>query len=184
MSRLRLWLVVGFVALGVIAQFARVSRGQGVPPLPPPYETYTKVGDKVPAFDVATIDGKRFSTAAYLGKVVVLNLWATWCGPCKEEMPRLQSEVWKGANPNELTVIAIAREETEQQIRTFLKANPYTFPTASDPDRRIFKLFASAGIPRTYVIGRDGRIKYQSLGYVPGDFEQLKAIVKSELARR
>jgi peroxiredoxin len=80
-------------------------------------------------------------------------------------------------------MVAIAREETESVIAPFQKANKYTFPMAEDPDRRVFKLFASAGIPRTYVVSKDGKIVFQSLGYNPEDFSKLKAAVEAELKK-
>jgi peroxiredoxin len=165
------------LCLGITAAIAAQT------PTPEPYETYTKVGGPVPQFKVVTIDGKTFDMAAMKGKVVVLNLWATWCGPCKQEMPRLESEVWKNSNPANFAMVAIAREETNDKIAPFRKSNNLTFPMAADPDRSIYKRFASAGIPRTYVIGRDGVIKFQSLGYVQEEFSKFKAVLKAELAR-
>ena len=145
------------------------------------FQTHTKVGDRIPQFTVITLDGKRFSSTEVKGKVLVLNLWATWCAPCRVEMPRLEREIWMNSNPNDLAMVAIAREETNEQITAFQKANGFTFPMAADPDRSIFKLFASGGIPRTYVIGRGGTILYQSLGYEKAEFDKLKSVIEKEL---
>jgi peroxiredoxin len=172
---------VYFLLFGILFSAATVFALQNVPD---PYETYTKVGSPVPQFKVTMLDGKLFDVAALKGKVIVLNLWATWCGPCKQEMPRLESEVWKNSKPTDFAMVAIAREETNDKIAPFRKSNGYTFPMAADPDRSVFKRFASAGIPRTYVIGRDGVIKFQSLGYTETEFDKLKAVLKSELERR
>jgi len=147
------------------------------------FETYTKVGGRIPQFTVTTLDGKRISSTEVKGKVLVLNLWATWCAPCKVEMPRLEREIWKNSNPNDFVMVAIAREETTEQITAFRKAYGFTFPMAADPDRSIFKLFASAGIPRTYVIGRDGTVLYQSLGYQEAEFSKLKSVIEAELKK-
>jgi peroxiredoxin len=147
------------------------------------FDTYTKVGARVPQFTVTTLDGKRFSSTEVKGKILVLNLWATWCAPCRVEMPRLEREIWKNSNPNDFAMVAIAREETNEQITAFRKANGFTFPMAADPDRSIFQLFASGGIPRTYVIGRDGTILYQSLGYKEAEFDKLKSVVETELKK-
>ena len=149
--------------------------------VPDPFESYTKVGGQLPQFSVTALDGKRFDTAELKGKIIVLNLWATWCGPCKDEMPRLEKEIWKNANPSDVAMIAIAREETNEKIGPFRKDNGYTFPMAADPDRRVFKLFASAGIPRTYIVGRDGRILFQSIGYTPSEFDRFKSILEAAL---
>ena len=147
------------------------------------FETYTKVGARIPQFTVTTLDGKRFSSKEVKGKVLVLNLWATWCAPCRVEMTRLEREIWHNSNPNDFAMVAIAREETKEQITAFRKANGFTFPMAADPDRSIFKLFASGGIPRTYVIGRNGTILYQSLGYEEAEFDKLKSVIEAELKK-
>jgi len=147
------------------------------------FETYTKVGGRIPQFTITTLDGERFSSTELKGKIFVLNLWATWCAPCRVEMPRLEREIWKDSNPNDFAMVAVAREETNEQITAFRKANGFTFPMAADPDRSIFKLFASAGIPRTYVIGRDGTILYQSLGYEEAEFNKLKSVIEAELKK-
>jgi peroxiredoxin len=146
-------------------------------------ETYTKVGDRLPQFTVTTLDGERFSSTGVKGKVLVLNLWATWCSPCRIEMPRLEKEIWKNSDPNDFAMIAIARGETNEQITAFRKASGFTFPMAADPDRSIFKLFASAGIPRTFVIARNGTILYQSLGYEEAEFNKLKSVIKTALKK-
>jgi peroxiredoxin len=147
------------------------------------FETYTKVGDRIPQFTVTTLDGKRFSSTEIKSKVLVINLWATWCAPCRVEMPRLEREIWKNSNPNDLAMVAIAREETGERVTAFRKANEFTFSMAADPDRSVFNLFADAGIPRTYVVGRDGTILYQSLGYEEAEFNKLKSVVEAELKK-
>jgi thiol-disulfide isomerase/thioredoxin len=147
------------------------------------FQTYSKIGDLLPQFTVTTLDGKRFSSTELKDKVLVINLWATWCAPCRAEMPRLESEVWKNSNPNDFAMLAIAREETNEQITAFRKATGFTFPMAADPDRSIFKLFASGGIPRTYVIGKNGIILYQSLGYERAAFDKLKLVIETELKK-
>jgi thiol-disulfide isomerase/thioredoxin len=146
-----------------------------------PFDAYTKVGDPIPAFTVTTVDGAKFDSRDK-GKVLVVNLWATWCGPCKEEMPRLEAEIWQKHKSN-LALVAIAREETDAIIAPFRKSNKYTFPMAQDPDRKVFKLFASAGIPRTYVVSKEGKIVFQSLGYTADEFGKLKVVLEAELKK-
>lgn len=147
------------------------------------FESYTKVGDRLPRFTVTTLEGKRISSTEMKGKVVVLNLWATWCAPCRTEMPRLEKEIWRYSDRDDFAMIAIARKETDAQIAAFRKTNGFTFPMAADPDGSIFGLFAGAGIPRTYVIGRDGTVVYQSLGYRESEFALLKSVVAAELQK-
>ena len=80
-------------------------------------------------------------------------------------------------------MVAIAREETESLITGFRESNGFTFPMAADPEREIYKHFADAGIPRTYIIGRDGTILRQSLGYDPDEFESLVKTLREELGK-
>jgi thiol-disulfide isomerase/thioredoxin len=179
----KLWYLLPLLPILTISA-ALIGRSVTTPQsVPPPYDSYTKVGAPMPQFTVTTLDGKRFDVAGLKGKVIIVNLWATWCGPCKEEMPRLEKEVWKNANPSDLAMIAIAREETNEKIAAFRKENSYTFPMAEDPNRRIFNLFASAGIPRTYIVGRDGKILFQSLGYTAPEFDNFKTILEAELKK-
>ena len=160
--------------MGVL--FVRVSK-------PEEYVSYTKVGQSVPAFSVTDLEGKEFSTVGAKGKVVLLNLWATWCPPCVIEMPRLEKEIWKKYQGPDFEIIAIAREQTDKEIAEYRTKNKYTFPMAPDPKRAVYGKFANAGIPRNYVINRDGKILYQSFGYAPEDFQKMKSILEKELKR-
>ena len=148
-------------------------------------KTYTQVGQPMPDFSFTPLGGKRTSLAELKGRVVYVNFWATWCGPCVEEMPRMEREVWKKYKSSpDFAMVAMAREQTEEEIRPFLKEHRLTFPVASDPQREVFRLFGSGGIPRSYVVGRDGRILFQSIGYDEGDFARMKSVIAKALARK
>ncbi|MBV9960524.1 MAG: TlpA family protein disulfide reductase [Acidobacteria bacterium] len=148
-----------------------------------PSKTFTRIGQEMPAFSVRTLDGAQVSLADLKGKVVLINFWATWCPPCLTEMPRLEKEVWQKFKSDEFALVAVAREQTEDEIREFLQDKKYTFPMASDPEREIYKMFASEGIPRSYVVSPEGKILFQSVGYEEREFDQMKELIKKELKK-
>jgi thiol-disulfide isomerase/thioredoxin len=78
-------------------------------------KTFVHVGQKVPPFSVRTLDGAAVSSSTLRGKVLLINFWATWCGPCRAEMPALEKDVWGQFKSGQFEMVAIAREETEQR---------------------------------------------------------------------
>lgn len=147
-------------------------------------QSHTRPGQKMPAFSFQTLDGGRSSVEGLKGKVVFVNFWATWCPPCLAEMPRMEREIWQRFKSSpDFFMVAIAREQTADEIRPFLKQNRLTFPAAPDPAREVYRLFGEGGIPRSYVVGRDGRILFQSVGYDEGDFARMKSLIAKELAK-
>jgi thiol-disulfide isomerase/thioredoxin len=147
-------------------------------------ESYTREGQQMPAFSFTTLGGAKSSIAELKGKVVYVNFWATWCPPCLAEMPRMEREVWQRYKSSpDFYMVAIAREQTADEIAPFMKRNRLTFPAAPDPEREVYRLFGNGGIPRSYVVGRDGRILFQSVGYDAGDFARMKSVIAKTLAR-
>jgi len=137
--------------------------------------TLTRIGDVAPIFICKTIDGKTIDIRKLHGKIIMINFFATWCGPCKLELPVLQKNIWNKYKDNSnFALIIIGREHDDQVIRDFVTNNKFTMPFAADPERQIFKLYAIQNIPRNVIIGKDGRIIYQSMGYSEEDFKKLE----------
>lgn len=146
--------------------------------------TLISLGETTPEVAFTTIDGRAVRLGDLRGQVVLLNFFATWCGPCKMELPELQ-HIWneyRGRDDFEMFVIG--REESAETVRAFKDEHGFTFPMASDPDREAYSHFATKSIPRTYVISQDGKIVYEVTGYYPDEISTLKNVLKQEIAKR
>lgn len=117
----------------------------------------------MPSLDVKTLDGKTFELAAQKGKWVIVNYWATWCGPCVKEMPALSAFV---AAHDDVTAIGLAFEDTEiADLEAFLKKHPVSYAIAQiDIDNPPAAFDVPRGLPMTYVIAPDGSVAKQFIG--------------------
>lgn len=142
----------------------------------------TKVGDIAPNFTFNLAKDKTATLADYKGKLVLIDFWATWCPPCREELPHVQKEIWEkyGSNPK-FALFAFDREEGWDKTLLFKQQNKYTFPMIPDLNRKIFSLFATQYIPRLVLIDEGGKIIYQSMGYDQAEFNKLLALLAERL---
>jgi len=112
-------------------------------------------------FKLSSIDGKTYSLKELRGKVVLVNFWATWCPPCRKEMPDLE-ELSRLYRDRGLVILAIS-DEAADTVKPFIAKQGYTFTVLLDPDRRVNTAFHVEGIPKTFVFGRDGKLAAQSI---------------------
>jgi peroxiredoxin len=145
--------------------------------------TRISIGDKAPNFTCTTLNGETISLSELQGKVVLVNFFATWCGPCVKEMPYLQSEVFETFRADDFFMIAIAREQQVKDVTEFknTKGKGLTFPMAVDTDSSIYNLFATQFIPRIFVIDKEGIVKWESGGLSKPQFEDLVNLIRKEL---
>jgi peroxiredoxin len=144
--------------------------------------TLTKTGDKAPIFTCKTIDNKTVDISRLRGKIILINFFATWCGPCNQELPFLQKNIWdKYKNNPAFELVILGREHTEKEVSDFVKSKKFTMPFAPDPKREIFKLYATQSIPRNIIIGKDGKIIFQSIGYSDTEFRKMETFLAEEL---
>jgi peroxiredoxin len=112
-------------------------------------------------FSLTALDGKTYSLAALKGRVVLLNFWATWCPPCRKEMPDME-KLYRKYDSHGLTVLAVSDEKRET-VEGFLAKTPYTFPILLDPDRKVHSAFSVDGIPKSFLFDRQGRLAAQAI---------------------
>ena len=119
-------------------------------------------GDAAPDFTAELVGGGTFTLSENKGKVVLINLWATWCGPCVGEMPAF--EKLYNEYGDDLKIVGVNCVEDKDTVDAFVKDNGYTFPIAYDENGEINNCYPTQGIPYTLVVGKDGEIKNIYLG--------------------
>jgi len=125
-------------------------------------------GSPAPQFTLGSRAGQSVSLAQYKGQVVMLNFWASWCGPCRQEMPLLES-IYKKYNRLGFTMIGVNVEPDSNAANEWLKATPVSFPILYDKDSKVSKMYDVAGMPSTVIIDRAGKVRVLHRGYKPGD---------------
>ncbi|MEE9614667.1 MAG: redoxin domain-containing protein [Thermodesulfobacteriota bacterium] len=123
-------------------------------------------GRFAPDFELELLGGERFRLSENIGKkVIILNFFATWCGPCKDEMPELNAFYEKHSG-EPFVIIGIDGGENEDTVREFLEEYPVDFPVGIDVDRSIRKAYAIPGYPTTVLIGADGKVHLYEVGEI------------------
>lgn len=141
-----------------------------------------KIGDSFPIFNYLNKDGKSHESSEFKGKVILINFFATWCGPCMVEMPLLEKEIWEPyKSNNNFKLISFGRDHSLNEINNFIKLKNFNFEICPDKGKLIYNQFATQYIPRNYLIDKNGKIIYISVGYSDEDFKILKEKIKSLL---
>lgn len=129
------------------------------------------VGSPVPAYTTVSLAGDTVSLADQRGKVVLLNVWATWCHPCRDEIPELQAmHEQYAARGLELIGVSVDTESADDAIRAFMRDFRMTYPVWRDPAERVSAQFHIVGVPATFLIDREGVLRWRKTGPIqPGD---------------
>jgi peroxiredoxin len=146
--------------------------------------TYIFEGDTAPVFNVSTIDGREIDIDKLKGKIILINFFATWCPPCLREMPQIETEIYKKIKDDNFVLICIGREHTAEELIKFKEEKGFDLPLAPDPERKIYSKYAKMMIPRNFVIGRDGKVIYQHIGFETDEFERMVKTIKEELNKK
>lgn len=163
----------GAVGLGIVLAWS--VRGEYTP---------ADSGRPAPAYSSPTLDGDTFDIADMHGRVVVLNVWATWCHPCVTEMPALQRLYERNADDG-LVVVGVSVDNpalmignADSTVRAFVRDHGLTFPIVLDPESRIESGYPIVGLPMTFVIDRDGRIVDRILGPREWDKPEMESRIR------
>jgi peroxiredoxin len=133
-----------------------------------------------PNFTLPDVDEKRVELKSLLGKgPVVVDFWATWCKPCKEQFPHFQKFLEQYGNRG-LTIITIATDspKTASRVKSYLMGRRFTFGALLDRNQEVSRLYKIKALPTTFLIDADGRIRYTHTGYRPGAEKLLEAEIQ------
>lgn len=124
-----------------------------------------EIGGPAPAYAAVTLDGDSTSLAALRGEPVLLNVWATWCHPCRTEIPELE-RIHQAYAPRGLRLVGVSIDAggEDEAVRGFAKEYGMTYPVWRDADSRVTTLFGAIGVPATYLIDRDGTLRWRKVG--------------------
>lgn len=134
---------------------------------------------EAPAFTLTQLDGGEVSLADYRGKVVIMEFWATWCGPCRFSLPSLEV-IYKRFRDRGVTVLMINQDEPVEMIRQWA-GKRFTAPILLDQDGGVAQRYGVRGIPRLFIIDQDGRLVYAHEGYGGGLERNLSLILEALL---
>jgi thiol-disulfide isomerase/thioredoxin len=136
-----------------------------------------------PQFSLASRAGGQVSLADLKGQVVMINFWASWCGPCRQEFPALD-QIYAKYKPMGFTLVAINVESEKADAEKFLSATPASFPILFDPDNTVSGKYGVSAMPTTVLVDRQGRVRWQHRAYKPGDeakyIEQIRAALREK----
>jgi thiol-disulfide isomerase/thioredoxin len=169
--------------LGLLAGFALLpgarANAQDAPPL--------KAGIQVPTFNGRGLDGTAYSRQSLLGRVYIVDFWATWCPPCRMSMPMLQGLYDKyGARGFKVVGLSVDVPADVPHIKPLLAKMKISYPVATAPDSfsGLAKSFNFEGIPAMYVVDRHGRVRWSSVGFAPSEAKELDALVGKLMQER
>ena len=135
------------------------------------------ISGPAPDFTLKSKSGENVRLEDLRGQVVMLNFWASWCGPCRQEMP-LMDEIYKKYEKFGFTILAINVDEDSADADRFLDAVPVTFPILYDNESRTSELFGVDAMPTTIMVDRDGNRRFIHRGYKPGYEDDYRKQVK------
>ena len=174
--------------LGIAALFSALAIVVTVPglasdPLTPLKMSRLPAGSTAAPFELTSLDGKLVKSSELAGKVVLVNFWATWCGPCKEEMPAL-ARLQQQLDPAQFVLLTVTTDVQRQGITHFLSHLGVTLPVLFDEDQEVSRAFMVRGLPTTVVIARDGSLVGRAVGPRAWDSPEVISLMRGMMEHR
>ena len=138
-------------------------------------------GGAAPALVLEDLEGRSHSLDTYRGKVVLINFWATWCEPCREEMPSID-RLRRSMDGRPFVVLAVNLAEPPSRIRSYLEKMPAGFTVLLDRDTAVAKAWKARILPATFIVGPDGKIRYSYVGELDWSQEKVRRTIVSLLS--
>lgn len=167
MKKFALLLAVTFFTVSLVAQ----QKGKEL-----------ALGSEMPQFSLNSSVYGDLNSADLKGKVVLVSMFATWCGPCQLELAEIEKELWPKYKDNAgFKLVVIGREHTDAQLADYNRKKGFTFPLYPDPKRGAYSKFAESTIPRAYLYDKEGKLIYSSIGYSRDEFAKLLKAIEEAL---
>jgi peroxiredoxin len=161
-------ILAGVVFLFWMGQQSRQQQGSiAQAPLP-------QQGQRAPDFSLFSLSGEPVKLSDYSGQVVLINMWATWCPPCKAEMPTID-QYYQAHMDDGFVVLAVNSQEKADSVNSFIQNAGFTFPVLLDEQATVMDQYNVLGLPTSFIIGRDGTIQHTHTGQITKD--QLKQYI-------
>lgn len=172
--RFRAWqLLVWITVLGLLGLVALQMRRSGPLAAGP-----VGAGQKAPDFSLTTFEGQTYRLSELRGRVVVINFWASWCKPCEQEAPDLES-VWREYKDRGVVFLGVDYVDTETEALAYLERFDITYPNGPDLGTRISQAYRIKGVPETYFVDRHGTLAHVKIG--PTSQAELRNVIESLL---
>ena len=141
------------------------------------------VGDTVPSFKARTIDGsKSVAVEDYRGKVILIDFWASWCPPCLKSLPKY-NDLRREIGTDDFEIVAVNVDENTEDAKKFLAKHPVSYPIAKDPKGILPGVFGVKAMPTSYLVDKNGVVKYVHAAFKEGDIEKLRVEIEKLIAQ-